>query len=1076
MSTSDATLPAPPRCEVCGAPLSAAAGSRHCSRCTSVPPGSEATLRADPRIPPDVAETARPSSQLAETRPAPARGAPAAPEGRESEPGRPFGRYRLLKRLGAGGMGVVWQARDTQLDRIVALKLIREEEVGNSTLLKRFMLEARLAAKLRHPGIVSIYDVGEIDGRAYLTMDYVEGRTLADRLKETRERLRAGGDEEAVRLRADVELLAEMAAAVAHAHESGVVHRDLKPGNVLLEDRPASSEPGTAGVSAGRIRGYVTDFGLAKDVSLREGEPGGGLGALTTSGEALGTPLYMSPEQANGRVREIGPATDVWSLGVMLYEILTGVTPFQDAGSPWAVIGAVIEKEPSSPSTRNPRVPAALEGVCLRALRKSPAERYPDAREFERELRRWLAGEPVTTPLPAPQPMPPAAPQRPGGRSRGARIGVAAGIVLALAGIAGWRAFEGTRQVQALRDLRRTAAECLQSILSGSETGHEAAGRVRSRLADAATRARAALSEPSPEPDYFEGRLARLLQEPAKAEEYQDRALAIAPDFAPALYERILLAASEYGRGYDSTRDWGDAAEIRDIRTTVALAGADPLDDIERMRPTLARHRALADHLLTRLRAARAAVLAAQDPDEGAPRVSDAALTALEATVALIQPGGSWDEAHLALLDACAREPGLDDARETLYREAISRGQARLMIDTADVGIQVHPGNAQHWRYRGVAHQMLGNGLQSQGKDSSERYRTALSDLDEALLRHPHSADPWLDRAQVRANWVIGHHARLPDAPEMFAKAAADCTEAEKRDPRHLRVLSLRGQIRLKWGQYLSAVSRDPREVLEGAAADFAALAERTPDRPEHWLSRAACAQLRASWARGPADDPGPVYQDGIADVDRALAARPKYGAAYARRAQLQSAWGDWLRRRNRDAAATLEAAVADATQGTTLDAGQPERWVELGRACWFRGLEHARCGEDPMPAYERAVGALQEAIRRGPRLPDAHHLLGEVRRHHGERVAQTGGDPAESYRNAIEHYGKALELLPNYAAPLACRGRARMLLAGLTGTSAVERQALLDGARVDLGEAFRRAPLDPDIRSWKDELEAQGK
>ena len=287
-------------------------------------------------------DSARPFADTDATLPLPADPAPAPVT---FEPGSMFGRYRFGARLGAGGMGAVYLAHDTALDRPVALKVPRL--AGDRTAAAaRFVREAQAAAALRHPNICPIYDVGQVDGTHYLSMAFVPGQPLS-----------AGvGPGRPLDPDAAARIVRAVAGAMQYAHDQGVIHRDLKPANILMDER---GDP------------VVTDFGLARRQSALDPQ-------LTVQGELLGTPAYMPPEQAAGDVDRMGPASDVYSLGVVLYELLTGRPPF--AGDLLALLRQIAHDPPPRPSARRPGLPARFDAVCLKALAKDPADRWKSMR------------------------------------------------------------------------------------------------------------------------------------------------------------------------------------------------------------------------------------------------------------------------------------------------------------------------------------------------------------------------------------------------------------------------------------------------------------------------------------------------------------------------------------------------------------------------------------------------------------------------------------------------------------------------------------------------------------------------
>ncbi len=271
---------------------------------------------------------------------------------------RYFGDYELLEKIAHGGMGVVYKARQASLNREVAIKMILTGQFAGQDEIERFHVEAEAAGNLDHAGIVPVFDVGCEQGQHYLSMAFVKGQSLSARIKEG-----------PIPPREAARLTKTIALAIQVAHDKGIVHRDLKPGNVLIDER---GEP------------RITDFGLAKRV---EGDSN-----LTTTGMVLGTPSYMPPEQAAGK--EIHAAADVYSLGAILYAMLTGRPPFEGM-SQLETILQVLQDEPIAVRKIDKKIPRDLEAICLKCLEKDAADRYKTAAELSEDLQRFLAGEPI---------------------------------------------------------------------------------------------------------------------------------------------------------------------------------------------------------------------------------------------------------------------------------------------------------------------------------------------------------------------------------------------------------------------------------------------------------------------------------------------------------------------------------------------------------------------------------------------------------------------------------------------------------------------------------------------------------
>src|SRR5256885_10636862 len=271
-----------------------------------------------------------------------------------------LGDYELLEEVGRGGQGVVFRARQKSLNRTVALKVISLGQWASKAHLKRFRLEAEAAARLEHPGIVPIHEVGERDGSCYFSMKFVEGGQLDEVARR-----------EPMPPRRGAELIAKVAHTVHYAHEHGILHRDIKPGNILLD---AKGVP------------HLTDFGLAR---LVESES-----SVTQTWDVLGTPSYMAPEQAVGNNAAVSNVTDVYGVGAVLYQLLTGHPPFA-GGTTYETIKLLQDTEPRPPRSLNPKIDRDLSTICLKCLEKDPKRRYPSALALAEDLERWLKHEPI---------------------------------------------------------------------------------------------------------------------------------------------------------------------------------------------------------------------------------------------------------------------------------------------------------------------------------------------------------------------------------------------------------------------------------------------------------------------------------------------------------------------------------------------------------------------------------------------------------------------------------------------------------------------------------------------------------
>lgn len=337
----------------------------------------------------------------------------AAPEKPAPQPGalrgRYFGKYPLLEELGRGAMGLVYKAHDPALGRPIAIKVLIDAGTPEESAKRRhqFLQEARSAAKLRHPSIVAVHEVGQSEGSGYFTMDFIDGAPLAALIKEEND----SGSPLAFD-RSDkpaphaIEWIRDVALALQHAHQAGLLHCDVKPGNILIDRRN---------------KALLSDFSAARGVRFNTGDP--------NSKRVLGTLLYMSPEQARGVAKDVGIASDVWACGAVLYVLLTGRRPF-GGETAIAIRKAIVTQPAAAPRALNPRIPRDLEAVVVKCLQKDPKARYATAKELADDLQRYLDGEPVLAPPVTDAPKGP-----PLWKDRRAVLAVVIGLVF-LAGVA----------------------------------------------------------------------------------------------------------------------------------------------------------------------------------------------------------------------------------------------------------------------------------------------------------------------------------------------------------------------------------------------------------------------------------------------------------------------------------------------------------------------------------------------------------------------------------------------------------------------------------------------------------------
>jgi serine/threonine-protein kinase len=858
-----------------------------------------------------------------------------------------LGRYLLKREVGRGGMAVVYEAEDPELHRRVALKIIR-----NPALVDRFQREAKIAAQLQHPNIVAIHDVGAAEDAGlpvhYIAMDFVEGHTLAQILgegKPPRDEL--------------LRMLEDVARAVAHAHSRGVVHRDLKPGNVLVD-------------ATGRVQ--LADFGLARADTME---------ALTQSNSVMGTPQYMAPEQVRADADAVGPATDVWALGVMLYEVVVGTVPFGEL-NPIHLFDQITNADPTPPSRRGAAVSRDLEIVCLKAMEKDPQRRYATAQEFADDLGRFRRGEPIEAR--------PASVLYRLARKLAKRKALVITTASAAVAVAVLVAFLLAARGRAVEELGRRTETALAAALELRR-----AGRIEQmqRFAQQTEEACREAMERAPdwaEPHYRLGRMYRALMREEDALAEQEKALARDARHRGALYERIVLLTARYRRRVEQlrelvTRGENDDTLARDLRARIE-ADVRALEGV-----------------------------AAPGPE----------LDAARGFLAWI--AGDTARAREQLLAAQARSRDLEEVWQGLAILALDERRFADSVKLWTDGLAHDQGYVPHLEGRGFARLVWGLDESQHGRDAEAQYAAALQDYADALKRSPNPAQALTRRGLLYFLWSHHHTDRGVDPIPDCDRAIADFDAALAHDPKEARAWMWRGLTVTGRAVAQAVRGADAADALRVAVENLDRAVALSPDAAESWMWRGVA---KGGWAflliaREKRDDAGTLMDAAIADLDEAVRRSPTGGDAlhwrglgWSTRALLDGMSGA-------DPAASIAKSLADLDEALRRIPEKAEVWTKRGNVKVGQATLALGRGEDPRALCEAGIADFREALARNPRSPEAH--LGMARAHFA--LANKARDVVAMFRTAVDHAGRALESNPVNPAALQFRAQAWEAWAG---------------------------------------------
>jgi serine/threonine-protein kinase len=1001
-------------------------------------------------------------------------------------------RYRVERLLGSGGMGTVFLAFDPTLDRRVALKLLHRNDPEQTA---RFLREARAQARVEHPNVCQVYEVGEVEGRPYIAMQHIEGKNLAD--------LRGQLSPEAL-----VRLIRDVTGAIQAAHKTGLIHRDLKPANILV-----------ATDDQGGLHPYVVDFGLARD----QEDTG-----LSRSGIISGTPSYLSPEQAQGDV--LDRRSDVYSLGVILYEMLGGQPPFQGA-SPAHVLVRLIQEDAQPLRKIAPSVPPDLETIVMKCLEKDPARRYDSARALGDDLERWLEGEPIAARRAGWV-------YRAGKRLRKHRLLAAviavACVSLLLLGAAvlrtRWQARERAEMAQRFgQRVEELQAHMRYSAFLPRHDMRSAKQELRREL-DEIRREMEQLGPLAAGPGHYalgQGYLAlrqyetarRHLEQAWNAGEHRPEVAAALGRTLGFLYEKALADAAR-GRTADvrkaSREELGETFRRPALSYLKAgLSGqADPSPYLEAL---VASYEGRYDQAIAKAREAHRQVpwfyeagqleadiyvnRAEEAADEGeteqgrrffdqagqvyaqliAAVPSDISLHAGECSrqvrlLDMLRGGGKETEADEdAALRACERALEVDpELSEVLgykawvwwmrgYRQS-RRGVDPLpalgtSIDLSRKALAVDRSDAGAWKSLAIAYRLQGQWELGRGVDPTAALRQSIVAAAEAVRLQPEIANTHNELGIAYLVLANDQLRRGLDPRDTLRKAADSYRQALQINP---RLLAAHVNLGNTWNLMADAEiarGQDPSDSVAQAAAAFEAAVRLNPDpAPTHNnLGNTYLTLAQYQLARGL--DPGPALDRAAAGYRKALAVRPDYPYGAYNLALTEKNRALALLDRGQDPAPALAVARAHVDESLRINPTDADNFLEQARLDLIAARWSLRQRNDPNAELNRADAALAQAETLNPGSPEIFQAQAESARYRAEAALARGGQPQEAIRRGLDRLAQALAIRPDDPQTLALHGTLWQLTARATADPKARAEASARAA-ASLEKALQINPL----------------
>ena len=973
-----------------------------------------------------------------------------SPDAFDLPPVRDWDRYRIVDFIGRGGMGDVFKARDPRLGRFVALKFLRRD---TPEIVHRFLREARVQARIDHDNVCQVYEVGEVEGHPYIAMQYIAGGSL----KEISDLLS---------ITDKVMIMVDVADALHAAHQAGLIHRDIKPANILVErDHDGAWRP------------YVVDFGIARDVEGRD---------VTISGTVLGTPAFASPEQVRGDVGHLDRRTDVYSLGATMYWFLTDRAPYE-GGYP-EVLAGIMERDPIPPHRIRQEIPVDLETITLKCLEKEPARRYPTARAVSEDLRRFLAGEPITA-------RPATIGYKLGKWIRKNRGLAAAGaaVLIAFASVVGYALrsnLQARRQAAIAQELLVQANEIDEMVritammpLHDRRADESRIGRRLNQIEERTSR----LGQLGFGPGHYaigRGYLAlqrypEALRHLQLAEESGYRTPAVAHSLGLVLgrlYEAGLQRANQFAD--EAVRD----AFRRDIETRYrepALgylrdSGASQLDAAAYAEGLIAFYERRYAEALEKARIAASEAgwlyearklegdiylaLGAEDRYRGD---YDRALANLELAGGAFAAAADIARSDATVYDGdCARwiqvletEVRRGEPAPTTFSRALAACTRSLEVnpDRADAHERLA---SLHWRWADVVH--------DRGGDPTPHLENATDAARRALEIAPDSATAHATLGGALTVAGLYQLAQGADPRPTLEQAIASLETALALDPGMVLAHDDLGYAWERIARYELGVGLDPRHALGRAIASFDRAIELNPAYANAHNNRGIALWRRAYYELKSGIDPQPTLDLALAAFSAATTINPNYANAHANRGLTYRTKALAQLDGGEDPAAAIDLARASLDRALEINPsifwGYPERaGVEILAARWAM-----RRGESPEGRLQAAAAAAGQALAINPQNAAGYQTAAEVHRWRAEWLRSLQRDPLPDIAAGRRLAAQAVELNPSLANALVTDAALLLLQAEATSAPA-QRRALVADARRALDRATELNPLLAD-------------